>query len=243
MVLGIGQPVLLLAVRGLGALGTWRAMVGPTDPLLARRTGPLSLNARFGGWSRSEAVALAPPTLSTRALADVVWAFGGRLDGLARTCPRNPVHAVALSAPMVYALRIGVPLTCCNLGRVLAGVLQRQVTRRRGRSQGRGASRWRGCASQSERQRTFTGAHRLAVRLRVKARCCLSFAKSMGAPYQSGRWWYWGQLQGGKLKVELPGGVAYHFFGKSLGVGFLHVLVGALCTSLVDSGSTPPFGK
>ena len=55
----------------------------------------------------------------------MVWAFGGRLDGLARTCPRDPVQAVALSAPMVYALRIGVPLTFCNLGRVLARVLQR----------------------------------------------------------------------------------------------------------------------
>ena len=52
------------------------------------------------------------------------------------------------------------------------------------------ASRWWGCSSQSERQRTFTGAHRLAVRLRVKARCCFSFAKSLGTLYQSGRWWY-----------------------------------------------------
>ena len=50
----------------------------------------------------------------------------------------------------------------------------------------------------------------------------------MGAPYQSGRWWYWGQLLEGKLKVELPGGVAYHFLERSLGVGFLPVLVGAL---------------
>ena len=32
------------------------------------------------------------------------------------------------------------------------------------------------CVSQSERQRTFTWAHRLAVRLGVKARCCFSFA-------------------------------------------------------------------
>ena len=30
----------------------------------------------------------------------------------------------------------------------------------------------------------------MAVRLRVKVRGCLSFAKSIGTPYQSGRWWY-----------------------------------------------------
>ena len=48
----------------------------------------------------------------------------------------------------------------------------------------------RGDASQLEKQRTFTETHRLAVRPRVKARCCPSF------------------------KVELPGrGAAYHFWG------------------------------
>ena len=82
----------------------------------------------------------------------------------------------------------------------------------------------------------FTWAHRLAVRLRVKAWCCFSFAKSLGVPYQSGRWWYWCQLLGGKLKVGL-----HIIFWRVLRVGFLPVLVGV--TLVVDSGSTPPFGK
>ena len=94
-------------------------------------------------------------------------------------------------------------------------------------------------ASHFERQRIFTWAHRLAVRLRVKARCCFSFAKSLGVPYQSGRWWYRCQLlEEAKPKVGLPGESCLSFFWRVLRVGFLPVLVGV--TLVVDSGSTPP---
>ena len=74
---GLGHQAtgVLLAGSGPGALGSWRNVVGPTDPLLARSADPLSLDARLCGGSRSEAVALAPYTLSARALSDVVWAL------------------------------------------------------------------------------------------------------------------------------------------------------------------------
>ena len=52
------QQVLLLALRGPHALATWRSLLGPADPGLARMTDPLSLNARFGGEGRSEAASL-----------------------------------------------------------------------------------------------------------------------------------------------------------------------------------------
>ena len=51
-------------------------------------------------------------------------------------------------------------------------------------------------ASHFDRQRIFTRAHRLAGRLSVKARCCICFAKNLGVPYRSGRWWYRCQLLG-----------------------------------------------
>ena len=98
-----------------------------------------------------------------------------------------------------------------------------------------------GSASHFERQRIFTWAHRLAVRLRVEAKCCCSFAQSLGVPYQSGRWWYRCPLLGGKLKVGLPGVSCISFFDGSLGVGFLLVLVGV--SMAINPGSTPPFGK
>ena len=48
----ISGPILALAIRGTFARSLWIEAVGPSDPVLARRTDPGSLIAQFGGESR-----------------------------------------------------------------------------------------------------------------------------------------------------------------------------------------------
>ncbi|CAE8588383.1 unnamed protein product [Polarella glacialis] len=121
-----GEAVLLLAIRGPHALGLWRSLLGPTDPQLARRTDPSSLNARFGGESRDEALAPAPPSSAARAAAAVVWAFGGRVDAASPSQPSGPVHALQISPLRTYSLEIsGPPLAFATTGALLGGLLLR----------------------------------------------------------------------------------------------------------------------
>jgi len=120
-----GEAVLLLAIRGPQALGIWRTMLGPADPQLARQTDPSSLNARFGGHSRNQALAQAPPSSVARAIADVAWAFGGRLDPDEAELPRDPVHSLQLLAPRIYALEICGSLALSSAGPVLGGLFLR----------------------------------------------------------------------------------------------------------------------
>mmetsp|Transcript_101156 Transcript_101156/g.325005 ORF Transcript_101156/g.325005 Transcript_101156/m.325005 type:complete len:1658 (-) Transcript_101156:203-5176(-) len=128
MAIRSGQPVLMLALRGPHALIVWRSMLGPADPLLARRTDPNSLNARFGGQSRGETLALAPPSSAARSLADVVWAFGGRIDPAASAAAvptAQPVHAVSVAAPSAFAVQLQERLSFATAGVVLSGMLLR----------------------------------------------------------------------------------------------------------------------
>ena len=87
----------------------------------------------------------------------------------------------------------------------------------------------------------FTWAHRLAVRLRVYARCCICFAKAWGCRTNPEGGGTGVDCCGGKLKVGLPGGELHIIFRRVLRVGFLPALVGV--TLVVDSGLTPPFGN
>ncbi|CAJ1450466.1 unnamed protein product [Effrenium voratum] len=104
------EKVLLLALRAPHALQLWRAMLGPSDPALARQTDPESLNARFGGQSRAEALALAP---SGKA-ADVVWAFGGRSEAFLGEATQA-LHAIQVLQPKVYCLELSeVDVSCCG---------------------------------------------------------------------------------------------------------------------------------
>lgn len=127
--LRVGGPALALALRGPRALVLWRSLLGPADPPLARRTDPASLNARFGGASRDEAVAVTPPSTNGKALADVVWAFGGRVEGKEGTnalvLPSNPVHALIIESPQYYGLRLSGPLAFSSAGETFGGLLMR----------------------------------------------------------------------------------------------------------------------
>ncbi|CAK0837009.1 unnamed protein product [Prorocentrum cordatum] len=120
-----GRAVLLLAVRGPHALCVWRSLLGPVDPQLARRTDPASLNARFGGVGRGEAVAFTPPSSSSRALVDVIWGFGGRVDAGSPALPTRPAHAIFLAQPRTYSLELSGQLSFGAAGSVLSGMLFR----------------------------------------------------------------------------------------------------------------------
>ena len=50
--MSVSGPILALAIRGTFARSLWIEAVGPSDPVLARRTDPGSLIAQFGGESR-----------------------------------------------------------------------------------------------------------------------------------------------------------------------------------------------
>eukprot|EP00913_Durusdinium_trenchii_P005325 g4970.t1 len=93
------EEALLLALRGPHALALWRVMLGPSDPVLARQTDPQSLNAKFGGENRSEALAFAPPSSLGKAAADVAWAFGGRIEAEEAILPKEPLHGMQVAAP------------------------------------------------------------------------------------------------------------------------------------------------
>eukprot|EP00929_Paragymnodinium_shiwhaense_P105041 TRINITY_DN6992_c0_g5_i1.p1 TRINITY_DN6992_c0_g5~~TRINITY_DN6992_c0_g5_i1.p1 ORF type:complete len:1721 (+),score=462.82 TRINITY_DN6992_c0_g5_i1:53-5215(+) len=126
--LRVGGPVLAVALRAPHALAIWRRVLGPADPELARRTDPDSINARYGGIRRTEAVSGTPASTASKAFADVIWAFGGRVDDNSPEspcAPRPAVHAL-LSLPLrPYGLRLSGLLTFENAGEVLAALAMR----------------------------------------------------------------------------------------------------------------------
>ncbi|ESO90664.1 hypothetical protein LOTGIDRAFT_233665 [Lottia gigantea] len=71
-------PVLALAIRGTFARSIWLDAVGPSDPVLARRTDPNSLCAQFGGESREECLLFCPRN-SNRVLSEMTRWFAGRI--------------------------------------------------------------------------------------------------------------------------------------------------------------------
>ena len=89
------QPVLAVALRGAGARTVWVDVVGPSDPVLARRIDPNSLCALYGGDSRDSCLLYCPhnPYQTT---AEVVRWFGGRV-------PKSGVITIgqSLSRPRV----------------------------------------------------------------------------------------------------------------------------------------------
>lgn len=119
------EEALLLALRGPHALALWRVMLGPSDPVLARQTDPQSLNAKFGGENRSEALAFAPPSSLGKAAADVAWAFGGRIEAEEAILPKEPLHGMQVAAPKIYAFEISGPLSFTSSGPLMGALLLR----------------------------------------------------------------------------------------------------------------------
>lgn len=70
--------VLALCIRGTAARSLWLDAVGPSDPILARRTDPNSLCALYGGESRDECLLFCPRT-PARVLTELARWFGGRV--------------------------------------------------------------------------------------------------------------------------------------------------------------------
>ena len=70
--------VLALCIRGTSARSLWLDAVGPSDPVLARRTDPNSLCALYGGDSREECLLFCPRT-PARVHQEIVRWFGGRV--------------------------------------------------------------------------------------------------------------------------------------------------------------------
>ncbi|XP_076109890.1 dynein axonemal assembly factor 8-like isoform X2 [Mytilus galloprovincialis] len=71
-------PVLAISLRGTFARSIWLDAVGPSDPVLARRTDPNSLCALFGGESRDECLLFCPRNAS-RVQTELSRWFGGRV--------------------------------------------------------------------------------------------------------------------------------------------------------------------
>ena len=71
-------PVLTIALRGFVARTVWMDMVGPSDPVLARRIHPNSLCALYGGDSRDSCLLYSPQN-PYQMTAEVVRWFGGRV--------------------------------------------------------------------------------------------------------------------------------------------------------------------
>lgn len=71
-------PVLAIALRGTFARSIWLDSVGPSDPVLARRTDPNSLCALYGGESREECLLFCPRNAS-RVQTELSRWFGGRI--------------------------------------------------------------------------------------------------------------------------------------------------------------------
>lgn len=70
--------VLSLCIRGSIARSLWLDAVGPSDPVLARRTDPNSLCALYGGDSRDECLLFCPRT-AARVQTELARWFGGRV--------------------------------------------------------------------------------------------------------------------------------------------------------------------
>lgn len=71
------QPLLAMAIRGPYARALWQEITGPSDPMLARRTDPASINA-LHCHSRERTLFHSPRLASLVHLGLCVW-FGGRL--------------------------------------------------------------------------------------------------------------------------------------------------------------------
>ena len=88
-------PIVAIALRGAGARSVWLDVVGPSDPMLARRIDPNSLCALYGGDSRDSCLLYCPRNPYQTTTEVVRW-FGGRV-------PESRVITVgqSLSRPMV----------------------------------------------------------------------------------------------------------------------------------------------
>lgn len=71
-------PIVSLAIRGTYARDIWLEAVGPSDPILARRTDPNSLCALYGGESRDECLLFCPRN-PDRIHSELCRWFGGRV--------------------------------------------------------------------------------------------------------------------------------------------------------------------
>ncbi|KAI2666071.1 Dynein axonemal assembly factor 8 [Labeo rohita] len=71
------QPVLIIAFRGPHANSVWQEITGPSDPQLARRTDPASINALYGH-SQDQLLLYSPRLASLVHLGLCLW-FGGRI--------------------------------------------------------------------------------------------------------------------------------------------------------------------
>ncbi|XP_043089942.1 dynein axonemal assembly factor 8 isoform X2 [Puntigrus tetrazona] len=71
------QPVLIMAFRGPHANSVWQEITGPSDPQLARRTDPASINALYHH-SQDQPLLYSPRLASLVHLGLCLW-FGGRI--------------------------------------------------------------------------------------------------------------------------------------------------------------------
>ncbi|XP_067276699.1 dynein axonemal assembly factor 8 isoform X2 [Pseudorasbora parva] len=71
------EPVLIMAFRGPHANSVWQEITGPSDPQLARRTDPASINALYHH-SQDEPLLYSPRLASLVHLGLCLW-FGGRI--------------------------------------------------------------------------------------------------------------------------------------------------------------------
>ncbi len=71
------QPVLIMAFRGLHANSVWQEITGPSDPQLARRTDPASINALYCH-GQDQPLLYSPRLASLVHLGLCLW-FGGRI--------------------------------------------------------------------------------------------------------------------------------------------------------------------
>ncbi|XP_039543634.1 uncharacterized protein LOC120490257 [Pimephales promelas] len=72
-----GQPVLIMAFRGPHANSVWQEITGPSDPQLARRTHPASINALYHH-SQDQSLLYSPRLANLVHLGLCLW-FGGRI--------------------------------------------------------------------------------------------------------------------------------------------------------------------
>ncbi|XP_024246039.1 dynein axonemal assembly factor 8 isoform X1 [Oncorhynchus tshawytscha] len=76
---GADEPVLALAVRGPHACTVWQDVTGPSDPLLARKTDPASINALH--YSSKNLPLFYSPRLASSVHRELVTWFAGRVPG------------------------------------------------------------------------------------------------------------------------------------------------------------------
>lgn len=89
---GTHQPVLVLALRGPHARAVWQDVTGPADPLLARKTDPVSINSVH--CSSKDKPLFYSPHLASRVQSELCLWFAGRAP---TEKPSNPDHALTPS--------------------------------------------------------------------------------------------------------------------------------------------------